>query len=74
MEGVVIHFEIFGDGNPLATGQLSISDQGRTAVHEVEHYLGLRHIWGDAIEFLGEDGCAVDDGLDDTPNAATNAA
>ncbi|MFT6760154.1 MAG: hypothetical protein ACJATS_001334 [Psychroserpens sp.] len=74
LEGVVIHYEIFGEGNPLATGQLSISNQGRTAVHEVGHYLGLRHIWGDAIEFLGEDGCAVDDGLDDTPNAATNAA
>ena len=70
LEGVVIHYEVFGDGNPLATGQLSISDKGRTATHEVGHYLGLRHIWGDAFF----DGCSADDGLDDTPNAAGNAA
>lgn len=71
LQGVVIHYEVFGDGNPLATGQLSISDKGRTAVHELGHYLGLRHIWGDA---LFTDGCAVDDGIEDTPNASANAA
>jgi len=32
--------------------------------------LGLRHIWGDA---LFGDGCAEDDGLEDTPNASANA-
>lgn len=74
LEGVVVHYEVFGDGNPLATGSLSVSDKGRTAVHEVGHYLGLRHIWGDPNIFLGEDGCTVDDGLDDTPNASENAA
>jgi PKD repeat protein len=36
---------------------------GRTATHEVGHYLGLRHIWGDG-------GCSVDDFCDDTPRAA----
>lgn len=71
LQGVVIHYEVFGDGNPLATGALSVSDKGRTAVHEVGHYLGLRHIWGDA---LFTDGCAEDDGIDDTPNASANAA
>ncbi len=70
LEGVVIHYEVFGDGNPLATGALSVSDKGRTAVHEVGHYLGLRHIWGDAFF----DGCNEDDGLEDTPNASSNAA
>lgn len=69
-EGVVVHYEVFGDGNPLAVGQMSVSDKGRTAVHEVGHYLGLRHIWGDA---LFGDGCAEDDGIDDTPNASANA-
>jgi hypothetical protein len=34
-------------------------DKGRTAVHEVGHWLGLKHIWGDAL-------CG-DDGIDDTP-------
>lgn len=69
-EGVVVHYEVFGENNPLSVGQWSIADKGRTAVHEVGHYFGLRHIWGDA---LFGDGCAEDDGLDDTPNAAASA-
>lgn len=69
-EGVVVHYGVFGENNPAATGALSVADKGRTAVHEVGHYLGLRHIWGDA---LFTDGCAEDDGLDDTPNASANA-
>ena len=69
-EGVVVHYQVFGDDSPLATGQLSVADKGRTAVHEVGHFLGLRHIWGDA---LFGDGCTEDDGLEDTPNASANA-
>ncbi|MFN7014343.1 MAG: zinc-dependent metalloprotease, partial [Bacteroidia bacterium] len=39
-------------------------DKGRTMTHEVGHFLGLRHIWG-------EDGtpCVVDDYCNDTPRA-----
>ena len=33
---------------------------GRTATHEVGHFLGLRHIWGDG-------NCSVDDYCGDTP-------
>lgn len=33
---------------------------GRTATHEIGHYLGLRHIWGDG-------GCSADDFCADTP-------
>ena len=36
--------------------------EGRTLTHEVGHYLGLRHIWGD--------GACVTDYCDDTPPAA----
>lgn len=36
---------------------------GRTATHEVGHWLGLRHIWGDGD-------CSVDDFVNDTPVAA----
>lgn len=68
-EGVVIHYQVFGDGNPLAQTDFPFASRGRTCVHEVGHYLGLRHTWGDALV----DGCTVDDGLSDTPNCAQDA-
>ncbi len=37
-----------------------IGGGSRTATHEVGHYLGLLHPWGDG-------GCGSDDGMDDTP-------
>ncbi len=40
-------------------GTASPYDLGRTATHEVGHWLGLFHIWGN--------GCASDDGISDTP-------
>mgnify|MGYP005842151213 CR=1 FL=1 len=74
VQGVVVHYEVFGKNNPRAIGQLSIADRGRTAVHEVGHYLGLRHIWGDGtLSILGIADCTVDDGIDDTPNSGTNS-
>lgn len=75
-EGVVIHYEIVGRNNPLASGQLSIADQGRTAVHEVGHFWGLRHIWGDSGNpFTGAPDCDItqDDGFSDTPHAGNNS-
>ena len=57
-DGVVIRFSAFG-----RVGNVSAPyDEGRTATHEVGHWLGLRHIWGDG-------GCEVDDFCDDTPNS-----
>jgi hypothetical protein len=57
-DGVVIGYEYFGrTGNVVAP-----FDKGRTATHEVGHWLGLRHIWGDGD-------CSVDDFCADTPNA-----
>lgn len=35
-------------------------NRGRTATHEIGHYLGLRHVWRNA-------GCQADDGIEDTP-------
>jgi len=42
-DGVVIATQFFGK-----TGASSPFNLGRTATHEVGHYLNLRHIWGDA--------------------------
>ena len=54
LDGVVITYTAFGTINTSAPYQL-----GRTAVHEVGHWLNLKHIWGD--EHCG------DDQVDDTP-------
>ncbi len=53
-DGVVINVSAFGTMNVSAP-----YDLGRTATHEVGHWLGLRHIWGD--ESCGNDF------VDDTP-------
>lgn len=57
-DGVVIDYRYFGT---IGTAT-SPFDLGRTGTHEVGHYLGLRHIWGDG-------NCNVDDGIADTPIA-----
>lgn len=53
-DGVVINTNAFGTLN--RSGQFS---KGRTATHEIGHWLNLRHIWGD--------GSCGDDKVDDTP-------
>lgn len=62
-QGVVLDTRVVGDNNPNPID--STVSGGRSAVHEVGHYLGLRHIWGD-----NNGTCANDDGLDDTPKAS----
>lgn len=51
-DGVAIKYQYFG------------ANSGRTTTHEVGHYLGLRHVWGDMGECQGTDYCA------DTPTTA----
>lgn len=48
-DGVVINYTAFGN---TGTAQ-SPSDMGRTATHEIGHWLDLSHIWGD--DFCGDD-------------------
>ncbi|MCB0639531.1 MAG: T9SS type A sorting domain-containing protein [Lewinella sp.] len=57
-DGVVIDYQYFGT---IGTAT-SPFDLGRTATHEVGHWLNLRHIWGDG-------NCNVDDFVTDTPTS-----
>lgn len=42
-DGVVINYKYFGRNGSA----VSPYDKGRTATHEIGHWLNLRHIWGD---------------------------
>lgn len=60
-DGVVILYSAFGN-----TGNVQAPyNKGRTATHEVGHWLGLIHIWGD-----DGTGCNGSDYCADTPNQA----
>lgn len=60
-DGVVMSPQYFGSSDKGSGFYLSAPfDKGRTATHEVGHWLNLRHIWGDG-------GCSVDDFVSDTP-------
>lgn len=67
-DGVVLQYQAVGSNNPIVLdpGTGPINFEGKTCVHEVGHYLGLRHIWGDGD-------CNEQDGIDDTPNATENS-
>lgn len=72
LQGIVLHYPVVGPNNPQAGDDgVDGNELGKTLVHEAGHFLGLRHIWGDA---LFDSGCSVDDGIEDTPNqeAASN--
>ena len=72
-DGVVIGYSYFGN-----TGSVTAPyNKGRTATHEVGHWLGLRHIWGDSN--CGSDFCtdtptqqAANYGCPSYPNPSCN--
>lgn len=70
LDGVVLDFRVTGSNNPnkLTVQGMEYTSLGRTCVHEVGHYLGLRHIWGDGGGIFGGSSCNADDGMEDTPN------
>ena len=59
-DGVVILNTGFGTTGTAAAP----FNRGRTATHEIGHWLNLRHIWGDTED------CSGSDFVPDTPNAA----
>lgn len=71
--GGILGYAQFTDGNSSTDGVVLLHSSllgssaapynlGRTATHEVGHYLNLRHIWGDGR-------CRQDDFVADTPSS-----
>lgn len=54
-DGVVLHYDVTGsvDDGPFALDPKF--NKGRTGTHEVGHFFGLRHIWGDVNNCNGTD-------------------
>lgn len=64
-DGVLIDASTFGLGSGCGNVRPEAPyNLGRTTTHEVGHYLLLDHIWGN--------GCAIDDGVSDTPSQASD--
>lgn len=53
-DGVVISFRTFGNIGNVSTKY----NGGRSASHEIGHFLGLYHTWGDESDCSGTDFCA----------------
>lgn len=60
IDGFVVNYKYFGP-NPNSQR----FGLGRTATHEIGHWLGLLHTWGDRTNCTGNDYC------DDTPTSAS---
>ena len=75
IDGVIIQFPYIGGmKNPYMVSAPSYAKRfkdGRTAVHEVGHYLGLVHIFGNIVDPAVSCTAAGDDGINDTPLQAT---
>jgi hypothetical protein len=57
-DGVVIKYTVFGLISTTDTVIKDHYDKGRTTTHEVGHWLGLIHPWGDVNDCFGTDYCA----------------
>jgi hypothetical protein len=68
IDGMVIDYEVFGSEDKVPGLELKNKyNLGRTATHEMGHFFGLVHTWGDG-------GCTADDYVGDTPNSDNDYA
>lgn len=65
-DGVTVNYRHVG---ATLDSDIAPNNLGKTAIHEVGHWLGLRHIWADEDDpFTGAPGpCGQDDYVKDTP-------
>ncbi len=70
-DGVVIDYRYFGTSDIVNSLSEPDYDKGRTTTHEVGHYLGLLHIWGDGDgdSDSGATDCTATDYCNDTPQS-----
>lgn len=69
-DGVVSSYDVFGSSDFSSSFILVTPyDKGRTMTHEVGHFLGLKHIWGDVGSRKTGKDCSGSDYCDDTPQA-----
>lgn len=70
-DGVVIAYPYFGSSAIYPAGSYETPfDRGRTTTHEVGHFFGLRHIWGDSSSCTVNATDSFKDYCPDTPAAA----
>lgn len=70
-DGVVANYTTFGSSDLVFGSFAQPYDKGRTMTHEVGHFLGLRHIWGDNSACPATNTVNDKDFVADTPAAST---